>query len=275
VAEHLGGTALQTVDYHEQYGQGAFVEALRHTRLRQARRILELLKETDPSATSLLDFGCGRGWFIEAARQTGRFRLAGADSSPLAVDLLRANGVEGMTVPGDVTAPFSFDRLSFQPEVLTLLDVVEHFPGPVLTSTLMDLVQRLRSGLRLVIIKVPVSNGLLYRIASALSAFGFSAPIEQLYQVGTTPPHESYFSKGSALELLRKCGLELVRVEFDRDFEATSLTARARALKALPRLARISGETIALLVTAFGFEDSVILLARPSDGRDKRSEPSS
>jgi SAM-dependent methyltransferase len=275
VAEHLGGATLQTVDYHEQYGQGPFVEALRHTRLRQARRILELLKEADPSATSLLDFGCGRGWFLEVARQTGRFRLAGADSSPLATDLLRANGVEGITVPADVVAPFGLGGLSLQPEVLTLLDVVEHFPGPVLRSTLMELVRCLRPSLRLVIIKVPVSNGLLYRIASALSAFGLSAPIEQLYQVGTSPPHESYFSKGSALELLRKCGLELVRMEFDRDFEAASLTARARALKGFPRLARIGGESVALLAAAFGLEDSVILLARPSDGRDKRSESAS
>jgi 2-polyprenyl-3-methyl-5-hydroxy-6-metoxy-1,4-benzoquinol methylase len=40
-----------------------------------------------PGARRLLEFGCGRGWFLEEARSAG-YEVAGADTSEVAVRLL-------------------------------------------------------------------------------------------------------------------------------------------------------------------------------------------
>jgi len=53
-----------SADYHEQYETGAFLEALRVTRIRQAKAILPRVRLHAPKATRLLDFGCERGWFL-------------------------------------------------------------------------------------------------------------------------------------------------------------------------------------------------------------------
>ncbi len=228
--------------------------------------MVKLVKTIDPSANSLFDYGCGRGWFLEVARKAGFSQLAGADGSSLAASLLRSNGFECLTTHGEVGERFSTDSLSFQPDVVTMLDVVEHFPGSSLVQRFTDLVGTWRSTLRLVVVKVPLSTGLLYRVAAGLAAVGLSGPIEQLYQVGTSPPHESYFCEGSALELFARSGLEVQHVERDRDFEPESLAARARAFKRLPVVARMCGEVAALVSARCGLEDSGIFFARPSAG---------
>jgi Zn ribbon nucleic-acid-binding protein len=101
-------------DYHEQYDQGAFVDALRATRVRQAKRILGWIREADPSATRLLDYGCGRGWFLEEAKAAG-WQVTGADSSEMAIRMLRERGIAAAGLDQPIAS-----------EVVTLLDVIEH-----------------------------------------------------------------------------------------------------------------------------------------------------
>jgi len=64
----LHSSEAPAADYHEQYDPGAFLDALRATRIRQARFIVGRIRAAAPDATRLLDYGCGRGWFIDEAR---------------------------------------------------------------------------------------------------------------------------------------------------------------------------------------------------------------
>ena len=186
-------------DYHGQYDDGAFLDALRATRMRQAGHLIGLLRRHVPDLSRIVDYGAGRGWFLEACRSAGVAPVAGVDTSPLSVGGLGAAGIEAHLLPtGNGEGVLS--RLSFRPRVLCLLDVVEHFPPDELEARLRGIVGACGEDLEVVLVKVPVA-GLLYAGARALSRLGVSGPLLQLYQAGTWPPHFNYFSPASAERL--------------------------------------------------------------------------
>ena len=252
------------LDYHQQYEQGSFVEALRRTRVRQAHRVLGMVRSHAPRACRLLDFGCGRGWLMEEARLAGFDPVAGADTSELAVEAARGKGFAAVRVGPDRPEDLDMAALGFRPEVLTVLDVVEHFPPERAQDVLSSLVRKLSPELQIVVIKVPLSSGLLYRVAVALARTGAAGALEQLYQVGTSPPHLSYFSRASLARLLEGANLEVIAAPGDRDFEAFALAHRVRALRTLPSWGGAAfGGALSALIEVAHLHDSVICVARP------------
>jgi hypothetical protein len=239
--------------------------SLRATRERQARRIVERLRRHIPEPSGLLDFGAGRGWLLEGCQQAGVRELAGADISELSVGLMRDAGFPAVRLPLPEGGhwPLPLESLPFRPRILTLLDVVEHFPGPYLADMARHLVAQLAPELEWVVLKVPVASGLLYRTSRLMSALGTSQLLEQLYQCGTFPPHESYFTRASMEALLPRVGLELVDAFGDLDFEPGSLAERAHALRRVPRpLVALAGNGLGVVATALGLQDSYIFIAR-------------
>ena len=83
VAAHAPLSGAEQTDYHLAYEQNDFVTALAATRRRQAGRILDALAALTPAPRSLFDFGCGRGWLLEAAHERGLADVAGGDVSAL------------------------------------------------------------------------------------------------------------------------------------------------------------------------------------------------
>jgi hypothetical protein len=261
-AEHAPGGVEE--DYHAQYAQGSFLDALRATRVRQAELLLSALQRRLPGCDRLLDYGAGRGWFLAACRERGLTEIAGADTSDLAVEGLRAAGIEAHRLLGETGPGGELARgLSFQPRVVTLLDVVEHFPPDLLRPHLRALLAEAGGSLELLVIKVPVP-GLLYHTTRALSALGLHGPIRQLYQMGTWPPHFSYFSRRSLAALLDSLGFTVVEEIGDRDFEPALLAERTGLGKGLLRVpVRIAAGALAAAVRASGRWDTVIALAAP------------
>jgi hypothetical protein len=255
-----GGAA----DYHRQYEQGAFLESLRATRLRQAGQLVAAIGRHVARPGGVLDLGAGRGFFLEVCRREGLAPLAGADTSELAVLELRRSGIEAHLVAegADVARPLA-QALSFRPRVMALLDVVEHLPPESLAAFLTSLARELGGALELLVIKVPIVEGLLYRIARLGAAVGFREPLLQLYQVGTWPPHRSYFSRRSMSMLLEGLGFLVVGRVDDLDFEPELLAARvSRAPSAAPLL-RLAGRALALAARGTGQFDTATFLARP------------
>ncbi len=260
-AEHA--SSAPDADYHLQYSQGEFLDALERTRRRQAQRIVTLIGKHLARPTALLDFGAGRGWLLDTARSAGFERLAGVDRSELSRRLLRERGFEALAVDADVSSRDTLPKASFRPEVLTLLDVLEHFPPQDAATTLRSLIGHFQP--RLVVVKVPVSSGLLYRLARGLCAVGASGALEQLYQVGSHPPHYSYFSRSSLETLLATCQLELLDGIADLEFEPAELSRRARALRRFEPLAHGLGIAAACTAQALAMQDSWIAVARVSE----------
>lgn len=254
-------------DYHEQYDDGAFLDALRATRIRQASLLIGALRRHVPDLSGVVDYGAGRGWFLEACGAAGIAPIAGVDTSGIAVEGLKASGIEGHRLLQGEEGHDVLAALSFRPRVVSLLDVLEHFPPDGLETRLRGIVSACGEKLELVILKVPVA-GLLYAGAAALCRLGKPGPLRQLYQAGTWPPHFNYFSTGSAERLLAASGLSVVERIGDPDFEPEFLGKRIGASGPFARsLSRIGGEVLRASIRVTGRFDSAILLARPTSAR--------
>jgi SAM-dependent methyltransferase len=79
--------------------------------------------ETNRPFASILDIGCGSGWFLARARQIG-FRVRGVEVGSLPVQLLQQKGFEVQC--GSLEAIPD----NWQPDVVTLFEVLEHLPDP-------------------------------------------------------------------------------------------------------------------------------------------------
>jgi hypothetical protein len=266
VAAHRSTSARPALDYHRQYDEGEFLGSLATTRRSQAKAILELIHGQAAGADAVLDLGAGRGWFLEEARASGVASLAGADTSSDAVTGLRERGIEGLLIPEPTESGWKlgFDELSFRPRILMLLDVIEHFSAERLLSMFGEIVDQLRPELEIVVVKVPVADGLLYRTARLLARAGMSAPLEQLYQVGTYPPHWSYFTRRSLTQLLSTHGWRVVDGIGLLEFDPATFGSRVAALRRAPRLATRSLGAAAAFVAERTWHDSFVALARPT-----------
>ncbi len=250
-------------DFLLQDSDETYTDTLRRTRQRQARRLVAALKEVAGPVQGLLDFGCGRGWFLEVARDQGLSHLAGADTSGTSMEVLSGLGIDGVRIEDPMRPALAVRQLRFRPQVVSLLDVVEHIEPERLAGWLTELLDALRPDLRFALIKVPISGGVLYRLASALARAGVVAPLEQLYQVGRVPPHLHYFSMRSMHALLERLRLPVARVVRDPEFEAGSLKTRATFLRRLPpALATAAGGAAVGLSSALRMQDTAAFLCR-------------
>jgi DNA-directed RNA polymerase subunit RPC12/RpoP len=252
------------LDYHEQYEGGAFLEALARIRTRQAGRIVDRLRELVPDASNLLDVGAGRGFFLKVCRDRGLAPLAAVDASPVALDLLAQCGHEIAALPElapDALA-VALGRVSFAPRIATLLDVVEHL-DPERTRDGLVALRRALPSLELLVVKVPVGEGLLHQAALGLDRLGLRRPLHQLYQVGTWPPHRHYFSRVSLRRLIADLGLRVVAEQPELEFEPETLGSRVRGLPLPSPLATLAGHGVAHLATALGRHDSLVVFAAP------------
>jgi len=257
------GPAPSEQDFLLQDSTELYTGSLKATRVRQARALVAALKREAGAVEGLLDYGCGRGWFLDVAREEGLKPLAGADTSGTSMDALSAMGIAGVRIEDPMHPARTVERLPFRPRVVSLLDVVEHIEPDALAGWLTELLDALRPDLKYILIKVPISGGVLYRTASALARAGMAAPLDQLYQVGRTPPHVNYFSVRSMRALLERLRLPLLTVVRDHEFEASGLKERATFLQALPpSVATAAGGAAIGLARALRMEDTAAFLCR-------------
>src|SRR3569623_224788 len=178
-------------DYHRTYDQERFVASLGITRRRQATRLLDALQALE-MVDSVFDYGCGRGWFLEIAKRRGIPRLAGGDVSPLALQLLRENGIRDVRLaPRPGPEPLDLKAVGFAPQGVSFLDVIEHFAGdlrPLFSAWIADL----PATVRLVVFKVPIREGLLFSLSDVARRVGVEGMGRRLFQAGTFPPHYQY-----------------------------------------------------------------------------------
>jgi 2-polyprenyl-3-methyl-5-hydroxy-6-metoxy-1,4-benzoquinol methylase len=254
-------------DYHDQYDEGGFLSALRATRERQSRELVDLLTALGlGDELRVLDFGCGRGYLLAALQRRGVV-AAGADYSPKSAELVGAMGIEAHVVPSIDASPLAElrSRLSFAPTVLTLLDVIEHFPPPTLVANIRLLRAAFGSTLSHIAVKVPVADGLLFRAAVALARLGLPAALEQMLQVGTSPAHQHYFTRESLARCLKESlGGNVVASRRDVEFEPAAFGSRVHALAGWPSsVTAVLGHAFATAARLLEAEDSVTVLLRP------------
>lgn len=165
------------------------------------RQILDDCTALIPARGSILDVGCAHGWFMEAAKARG-YRSFGIEPDDDMAARLRASNIDFMKgyFPEVVPADARFDAITFN-------DVFEHLPNLAGIATAVH--EHLgESGI--LIVNLPVSDGVFFRLARGIARFGIDGPLCRMWQKGLPSPHLSYFSRTTVPRLLSKHGFELV-----------------------------------------------------------------
>jgi len=170
--------------------------ASENSNIRDFRQGLEWIEKYRPSGR-LLDVGCAVGVFLAIAKDRG-WDVTGVDVSPFAVayarEKLGVNAVAGELE--DVAFPDGhFD-------VITLWDVIEHFPDPI--ATLRE-VRRILKDDGLLFVNTPNEQSLLKvfaRFFYCASGGKFTYPVRKMYHQW----HLTYFTAESLQRALRLSG---------------------------------------------------------------------
>ena len=181
-------------------GGGADVEGVEALRRENFEIILDRLERLVPvNGLRLLEVGCARGWFLDAARRRGAVS-SGIEPDGVAAEAAAKDG-------HDVRKGFFPDALNPDErfDVIVFNDVFEHLPAP--SKALEDCRRLLNSG-GLLVLNLPSSNGIFYQIGNALDRCGGSFLLERLWQKGMSSPHLSYFNPANLVRLAGRHGFE-------------------------------------------------------------------
>lgn len=197
-AQHLIGAAAADV-WRGETVTPEYLEALLRRRRRQAHEIVARVQPFRDRGR-FIDYGCGHGVFLHTLLGAG-FDAYGCDLSPSVVESF---GPDLRSRVSLVASPWALPEGRF--ETFCMLDVLEHCDAP------REFVARLReAGVEVLIVKVPVAGGPLFRLARALVRMGRTGPIEHLFLVGESAPHLSYFSARGLVRLFERCGFRTLR----------------------------------------------------------------
>lgn len=172
--------------------------SLRDLRMRNFTEILARIRALKPAGGTLLEVGCAHGWFLELAR--GPFDVSGIEPDAI---VGREAAARGLPVrigyfPDVLGATERFDVIVFN-------DVIEHIPA--IGEVLDQCRSRLDPG-GLLVLNLPSSNGIFYRIATLLCRIGLPGAFDRLWQAGLPSPHVHYFDRANLAALLRSRGFE-------------------------------------------------------------------
>lgn len=158
--------------------------------------LARLTNSTGVRGKSILDIGPGSGNFL--ARCTD----AGMETFGVEPDEILANALK--TRKFDVLQGYyPLKRFDRKFDFITLNDVLEHCPS------ITEVLEGCRSDLKddgILLITIPNSAGVLYRIASQLSHVGWSEPFRRLWQTEFASPHVHYFNSSNFVSVMESSG---------------------------------------------------------------------
>lgn len=170
-----------------------------HTRRANYAAMLALLAKRHAPGSRLLEIGCADGLFLAMAR----------DYVALGIEP-NARMMQGNPFAQEIRCGFFPEALGaaeLRFDVIALHCVFEHVPD--VDAMIESLKLHLAPG-GSILINVPVSSGLLFRLARALRALGIEYPFDRLWQKGFVSPHLHYFARPSLTRLFASHGLRLV-----------------------------------------------------------------
>jgi 2-polyprenyl-3-methyl-5-hydroxy-6-metoxy-1,4-benzoquinol methylase len=197
---HLASTLEAAIE--QPIAEGRIDEERRASALTALRRknfdlILDRLAALGSHGSVLLDVGCAHGWFLDAAAKRG-YAVHGIepDGRVAARTAQRGHAVVVGLFPDALPAGARYDVIAFN-------DVFEHVHDPV--HVLAACHDRLYPE-GLLVINLPSSHGVFFRVASALDRIGVHGPYERLWQKGFPSPHRSYFHPDGLVRLVERHG---------------------------------------------------------------------
>lgn len=192
-------------------GVGRGVDGLQALRQQNFNDLLDRLRNVvDLPSAKILEVGCGAGWFLDEARKRNLTTIAiEPDEVSAKIVRLRGHDVRVGLFPDALHGDEKFDLIIFN-------DVFEHLYDPVEATRIC---RRLLNDKGFLIINLPNSAGVGFRIARTMYRIGLSGFFERLWQRGFASPHLTYFSPANLKCLVEREGF----CEVD-SFRLTSLT---------------------------------------------------
>ena len=176
--------------------EAARAQALSSLRLENFKELLSEIEACQPPGPKLLDVGCAHGWFLDLASKT--FDVLGVEPD-------QRVGLEAAKPGRPIRLGYFPDAL--QPaekfDVIVFNDVLEHIPD--LEAVLAECQHRLNAK-GLLVVNLPSSRGVFYRLARLLHRLGLPGPFERMWQVGLPSPHVHYFHLENLATLLKRKG---------------------------------------------------------------------
>jgi SAM-dependent methyltransferase len=230
-----------------------------HTRKANYAAILDLLAPRHAAGSRLLEIGCADGLFLQMARERG-YAATGIEPN--------VRMMNGNPFAQDIRCGFFPEMLAGLPErydIIALNCVFEHVPD---VDAMIESFKQFLSPGGSVMINVPVSTGLMFRVARRLNAAGVGFAFDRIWQKGFVSPHVHYFAKHNLAGLFRKHGFELVgerglalfslgglyaRLSLDPNIRAAQRLGALAALYAYYPVSRLSPDARAFL---FGCDGS-------------------
>jgi SAM-dependent methyltransferase len=178
--------------------------ALKNLRVLNFRKIVAAMLESQKSNTTVLDVGCAHGWFLQEAQSKG---LQTVGIEPAKKNLQQ---VIDFSFLGDVREGFFPQALSLEEkfDFIVFNDVFEHLPD--IEVAIKSCHQHLKPGGQL-ILNLPSSHGIFYRIATWLSCLGINGPFERLWQKAFPSPHLTYFTPRQLRAFVRPHGFKPIK----------------------------------------------------------------
>lgn len=176
--------------------------ALKQLRSENFKRIVARARHHVPGGRdrALLDVGSAHGWFLEQAMAD--FDVLGIEPDEQVGQAAAARGlpVRQGYFPQALAAGECFDVIVFN-------DVIEHIPD--IRAALDECRKRLKAG-GVLILNLPSSAGIFYRIAKLLAKFKVFGPFDRLWQKSLPSPHLHYFNQRNLAALVDGAGLAAV-----------------------------------------------------------------
>jgi SAM-dependent methyltransferase len=188
--------AINETAAHAELDESARARALIALRLRNFKELLKQISIYKTVGGKLLDVGCANGWFLD---------LSGHSFDATGIEPDRQVFAEAAKGGRSVRLGYFPDAL--QPnekfDVIVFNDVIEHIPD--IQTALADCIHRLNQE-GLLVLNLPSSKGVFYRLSKWLCRFGLIAPFGRMWQVGLPSPHVHYFHLDNLASLLHTQG---------------------------------------------------------------------
>lgn len=184
---------------HQLIDEDARKNGLQELRISNFHKLLRDIKSLKPNGGRLLDVGCAHGWFLEVAKND--FEVLGIEPDQ---KVFHATLSYGLPV-----------RMGYFPEILeesekfdiiVFNDVFEHIKD--IDKILVSCHQHLNED-ALLVLNLPSSKGLFYKVSKILCKFNFCSFFERLWQKDLPSPHLHYFNLLNLSSLLNHNGFEL------------------------------------------------------------------
>ena len=187
-----------------EFAPNKFDENLREVGLMDLRKnnfkqLVDEISKYAPHDSTLLDVGCGHGWFLEIANK--KFKAEGIEPDRAIYERALKHGfnVRCGYFPKDLSITDVYDVIIFN-------DVIEHIHD--IHST-MDALRKHLNNEGLLVLNLPSRGGIFYRLSKVLYYFGARSFFERLWQTEMPSPHIHYFNRKNLTAFLSKAGFKV------------------------------------------------------------------